>query len=57
MSDHKNAEIKQFIRNLSGKAKFMISKNSRTIGLSRQSYQNKLDTIISNEYAKSEFER
>ena len=38
-------ESQRFIKNLSGKSKFIISKNSRAIGLSRQTYQNKLDNL------------
>ncbi|MHA2036586.1 MAG: Lrp/AsnC ligand binding domain-containing protein [Promethearchaeota archaeon] len=38
-------EVQRFINNLSGKTKFVVSKNSRAIGLSRQTYQNKLDTL------------
>jgi len=38
-------EIQRFIKNLSGKTKFIVSKNSRAIGLSRQTYQNKLDDL------------
>ena len=36
-------ESQRYIKNLSGKTKFIVSKNSRAIGLSRQTYQNKLD--------------
>jgi len=36
-------ESQRFIKNLSGKTKFIVSRNSRNIGLSRQTYQNKLD--------------
>ncbi|TKJ20296.1 MAG: hypothetical protein CEE43_13205 [Promethearchaeota archaeon Loki_b32] len=39
------AEVQRFIKNLSGKTKFIVSKNSRAIGLSRQTYQNKLDGL------------
>jgi len=38
-------EVQRFIKNLSGKTKFIVSKNSRAIGLSRQTYQNKLDGL------------
>jgi len=38
-------EAQRFIKNLSGNTKFIISKNSRAIGLSRQTYQNKLDNL------------
>lgn len=40
-----NEEVQKFIKNLSGKTKFIISKNSRKLGLSRQTYQNKLDEL------------
>jgi len=43
IEDHE--EVQKFIKNLSGKTKFIISKNSRVIGLSRQTYQNKLDNL------------
>ncbi|MFX0080493.1 MAG: hypothetical protein ACFE94_01950 [Candidatus Hodarchaeota archaeon] len=36
-------EAQRFIKNLSGKTKFIVSRNSQAIGLSRQTYQNKLD--------------
>ncbi|MFX1523220.1 MAG: Lrp/AsnC ligand binding domain-containing protein [Promethearchaeota archaeon] len=38
-------EYQRLIRNLSGKTKFIVSRNSRTVGLSRQTYQNKLDSM------------
>jgi DNA-binding Lrp family transcriptional regulator len=38
-------EAQYFIKNLSGKNKFIISKKSREIGLSRQTYQNKLNSL------------
>ncbi|MFX1366677.1 MAG: hypothetical protein ACFE9Y_17285 [Promethearchaeota archaeon] len=38
-------EAQKFIKNLSGKTKFIISKISRAIGLSRQTYQNKIDIL------------
>jgi len=38
-------EAQRFIKNLSGETKFIVSKNSRAIGLSRQTYQNKLDNL------------
>ena len=38
-------EVQRFIKNLSGKTKFIVSKNSRAVGLSRQTYQNKLDGL------------
>jgi DNA-binding Lrp family transcriptional regulator len=38
-------EAQRFIKNLSGKTKFVISRNSRAIGLTRQTYQNKLDGL------------
>ncbi|MEE9376980.1 MAG: Lrp/AsnC ligand binding domain-containing protein [Candidatus Lokiarchaeia archaeon] len=46
MSIIKNhVEVQRFIKNLSGKTKFIVSKNSRAVGLSRQTYQNKLDGL------------
>ncbi len=46
MSILKNhVEVQRFIKNLSGKTKFIVSKNSRAVGLSRQTYQNKLDGL------------
>jgi len=36
-------ESQRFIKNLSGTTKFIVSRNSHVIGLSRQTYQNKLD--------------
>ena len=39
------AEAQRIIKNLSGKTKFIVSKNSRVLGLSRQTYQNKLDSL------------
>lgn len=46
MINHKDREeAQQFIKNLSGKTKFVISKNSRALGVSRQTYQNKLDNL------------
>ena len=38
-------EVQNFIKNLNGKTKFVISQNSRALGLSRQTYQNKLDSL------------
>ncbi len=38
-------EAQKFIKNLSGKTKFIISKISHALGLSRQTYQNKLDSL------------
>jgi DNA-binding Lrp family transcriptional regulator len=38
-------EAQRFIKNINGKTKFSISKNSRALGLSRQTYQNKLDGL------------
>ncbi len=38
-------EAQRFIKNLSGKTKFVISRNSHAIGLTRQTYQNKLDGL------------
>jgi DNA-binding Lrp family transcriptional regulator len=43
IKDH--LEVQRFINNLSGKTKFIVSKNSRALGLSRQTYQNKLDVL------------
>lgn len=43
IKDH--VEAQRFIKNLSGKSKFIISKNSHEIDLSRQTYQNKLDGL------------
>ena len=43
IKDH--VEVQRFIKNLSGKTKFSVSKNSRMLGLSRQTYQNKLDSL------------
>ncbi len=40
-----NLKAQNFIKNLSGKSKFIISRNAREIGLSRQTYQNKLDNL------------
>ncbi len=46
MTDKKEFEEAQsFIKNLTGKTKFVISKNSGKLGLSRQTYQNKLDNL------------
>ncbi len=46
MNNNKDrVEVQRFIKNLSGKTKFIISKNSRAIGISRQTYQNKLDNL------------
>jgi len=39
------AEAQHIIKNINGKTKFSISKNSRALGLSRQTYQNKLDGL------------
>ena len=38
-------EAHQFINNLTGKSKFRVSRNSLKLGLSRQTYQNKLDHL------------
>ncbi|MHA2006880.1 MAG: Lrp/AsnC ligand binding domain-containing protein [Promethearchaeota archaeon] len=38
-------ESQRLIKNLSGKTKFNVSRNSRDIGLSRQTFQNKLDNM------------
>jgi DNA-binding Lrp family transcriptional regulator len=43
IKDH--PEVQRIIKNLSGKTKFIVSKNSRSMGLSRQTYQNKLDGL------------
>ncbi|MFX0005136.1 MAG: hypothetical protein ACFFA7_03620 [Promethearchaeota archaeon] len=46
MNDIKDElRAQHFIKNLSGKTKFIISRNAREIGLSRQTYQNKLDNL------------
>jgi DNA-binding Lrp family transcriptional regulator len=46
MSEIKDREkAREFIKGLSGKTKSSISKNSRKLGLSRQTYQNKLDIL------------
>ena len=48
MQNSKNVvEAHLCIKNLTGKTKFVISKNSRSLGLSRQTYQNKLDILRS----------
>ena len=48
MQNSKNlVEAQSFIKNLTGKTKFVISKSSRALGLSRQTYQNKLDNLRS----------
>ncbi|MFX1488038.1 MAG: Lrp/AsnC ligand binding domain-containing protein [Promethearchaeota archaeon] len=38
-------EAQRFIKNLSGKTKFVISRSSQAIGLSRQTYQKRLDDL------------
>ncbi|MFX1504366.1 MAG: Lrp/AsnC ligand binding domain-containing protein [Promethearchaeota archaeon] len=38
-------DVQRFIKNINGKTKFIVSKNSRALGLSRQTYQNKLDNL------------
>ncbi|MFW9772667.1 MAG: hypothetical protein ACFFA2_05920 [Promethearchaeota archaeon] len=43
--DKKLKEIQKFIKNLNGKTKFIVSQNSHALGLSRQTYQNKLDSL------------
>jgi DNA-binding Lrp family transcriptional regulator len=43
MIDKKKKVNQQFIKNLTGKTKFVISKNSRALRISRQTYQSKLD--------------
>ena len=46
MTDVKDrAEAQRFIKNMSGNTKFSVSRNSRAIGLSRQTYQNKIDGL------------
>ena len=46
MSDVKSRlEAQNFIKGMSGPTKFSASKNSRAIGLSRQTYQHKLDGL------------
>ncbi|MBY9021578.1 MAG: Lrp/AsnC ligand binding domain-containing protein [Candidatus Lokiarchaeota archaeon] len=45
MATSENIETQLFIKNLTGKTKFVISKNSRALGISRQTYQNKLDNL------------
>ena len=46
MSDIKEQlEAQRIIKNLSGKTKFIISRNSRALGLTRQTYKNKLDGL------------
>lgn len=43
IKEYQNSQ--QLIKNLSGKSKFVITKNSKAIGLSRQTYQNKLEYL------------
>ena len=38
-------EARRFIKSMSGITKFSVSKNSRPVGLSRQTFQNKLDGL------------
>jgi DNA-binding Lrp family transcriptional regulator len=38
-------ESLRFVKNLSGKTKFIVSRNSRALGLSRQTFQYKLDGL------------
>ncbi len=45
MATSENIETQRFIKNLTGKTKFVISKNSRALGISRQTHQNKLDNL------------
>jgi Lrp/AsnC family transcriptional regulator for asnA, asnC and gidA len=45
MNHKKLSETRQFIENLSGKRKFSVSRNSHKLGLSRQTYQNKIDKL------------
>jgi DNA-binding Lrp family transcriptional regulator len=45
MATSENIESQLFIKNLTGKTKFVISKNSRALGISRQTHQNKLDNL------------
>jgi len=45
MSKVNRAEAQQFIKNISGKTKFKISRKDHAIGISRQTYQNKLDGL------------
>ncbi len=45
MQNKNLVEAHHFIKNLTGKTKFVISKNSRALGFSRQTYQNKLDIL------------
>ncbi|MHA2399108.1 MAG: Lrp/AsnC ligand binding domain-containing protein [Promethearchaeota archaeon] len=46
MSDFKDQkEVQQFAKNLSGKTKLNVSKISNVMGLSRQTYQKKVDTL------------
>ena len=46
MSNFKDRiEAQSFIKDLTGKTKFIISRNSSKIGLSRQTYQNKMDNL------------
>ncbi|MEJ2296755.1 MAG: hypothetical protein P8Y23_18575, partial [Candidatus Lokiarchaeota archaeon] len=44
-NDKIQVEAHRFINNLTGKSKFRVSKNSLKLGLSRQTYQNKLDLL------------
>ncbi len=46
MSDFKDQkEVQQFVKNLSGNTKLNVSKISNAMGLSRQTYQKKVDTL------------
>jgi DNA-binding Lrp family transcriptional regulator len=40
-----NIQTLSILKNLNGKSKFSVSKNSKKLGLSRQTYQNKLDIL------------
>ncbi|MFW9947968.1 MAG: hypothetical protein ACFFDX_14180, partial [Candidatus Odinarchaeota archaeon] len=48
-----NIQTLSIIKNLNGKSKFSISKNSRKLGLSRQTYQNKLDILREEDVIKN----
>ncbi|MFX0146832.1 MAG: hypothetical protein ACFE8E_03675, partial [Candidatus Hodarchaeota archaeon] len=38
-------EVQNFVKNLNGKTKFIVTQNSHALGLSRQTFQNKLDGL------------
>ena len=40
-----NIQSLNILKNINSKSKFSASKNSRKLGLSRQTYQNKLDYL------------